>query len=107
VYYVELYSRRPGVSPERLRETVKRTDRLWAEANPKDRPRLALGRTWGLGGPQYIVVWEIEGFGRVDEWGGQVRTDPGSAGLIEEWLTVVECDAGVYEEIGEEQLRDA
>ena len=104
MYYAEFYSRRPDVPPEVFRETVRRTDRLWAEGNPQDRPRLALGRTWGLGGPQYIVIWEIEGFARVDGWTEQVRTDPGSAGLIEEWLTMVECDAGVYEDLGDEQL---
>ena len=55
MYYVEFYSRKPGVDPERFRETVKRTDAYWASANPQDRPVLAIGRTWRLGGPHYIV----------------------------------------------------
>ena len=34
MYYVEVYSRKPDVDPERFRETVTRTLRLWAARNP-------------------------------------------------------------------------
>jgi hypothetical protein len=104
MYYVEFYSRKPHVDPDLFRETVKRTDELWAAGNPQDRPKLAIGRTWRLGGPHYIVVWEIDSAARIDEWTEQRRNDPEAARLIEEWLTVVDCDAGVYEDIGLEQL---
>jgi hypothetical protein len=46
MYYVEFYSRKPHVDVEVFRETVRRTDALWALQNPQDRPRLAIGRTW-------------------------------------------------------------
>ena len=104
MYYVEFYSRKPGVDPERFRETVKRTDAYWAEANPQDRPVLAIGRTWRLGGPHYIVVWEIDSAARIDEWTEQRLADPDARQAIEDWLEVVDCDAGLYEDIGLEQL---
>ena len=104
MYYVEFYSRKPGVDPERFRETVKRTDAYWAAANPQDRPVLAIGRTWRLGGPHYIVVWEIDSAARIDEWTEQRRADPDARKAIEDWLEVVDCDAGLYEDIGLEQL---
>ncbi len=104
MYYVEFYSRKPHVHPDVFRSTIKRTDAAWAAANPKDRPKLAIGRTWRMGGPHYIVVWEIDSAERIDEWTHQRRTDPASAELIEEWLQVVGSDAGLYEDIGLEQL---
>jgi hypothetical protein len=104
MYYVEFYSRKPDADVEVFRETVRRTDALWASQNPQDRPRLAIGRTWRLGGPHYIVVWEIDSAARIDEWTEQRRSDPEAAALIEEWLQVVDCDAGLYEDIGLEQL---
>ena len=106
MYYIEFYSRKPGVSPEKFRETVKRTDAYWAEANPQDRPKLAVGRTWRLGptGAQYIKVWEIDSAARVDEWTQQRAADEEAAGMIDEWLSVVDCDAGIYEDLGFEQL---
>ena len=64
---------------------------------------LAVGRTWRLGGPHYIVVWEIESAARIDEWMDQRRSDPEAARLIDEWFGVVDCNAGVYEHIGPEQ----
>ena len=104
MYYVEFYSRKAGVSPERFRETVKRTDAWWAANNPEDRPVLAIGRTWRLGGPHYIVVWKIDGAARVDEWTQRRLEDPEARRMIEEWLEVVDCDAGLYEDLGEEML---
>jgi hypothetical protein len=104
VYYVEFYSRKPHVSADEFREIVLRTHRHWDEQNSRDRPVLAIGRTWRLGGPHYIVVWEIEGAKRIDGWTEQRRTDPESARLIDEWLEVVDCDAGLYEDLGLEQL---
>jgi hypothetical protein len=104
MYYVEFYSRKAGVDPERFRETITRTDAYWAAANPQDRPRLAIGRTWRLGGPHYIVVWEIDSAARIDEWNEQRRSDPAARKAIEDWLEVVDCDAGLYEDIGLEQL---
>jgi type II secretory pathway component PulM len=104
MYYVEFYSRKAGVDPEHFRETVKRTDAYWASANPKDRPVLAIGRTWRLGGPHYIVVWEIPAASRIDEWTAQRLEDPEARRHIEEWLEVVDCDAGLYEDLGLEQL---
>ena len=104
MYYVEFYSRKPGVSPQEFHETVKRTDAYWATANPKDRPVLAIGRTWRLGGPHYIVVWEIDSAARIDEWTQQRETDREARQAIEDWLEVVDCDAGLYENIGYEQL---
>jgi hypothetical protein len=103
VFYVELYSRKSHVEPELFQKTVKRTDALWAAGNPQDRPILAVGRTWRLGGPHYIVVWEIESAARIDEWTDQRRSDPEAARLIDEWLGVVDCNAGVYGHIGLEQ----
>lgn len=104
MYYVEFYRRKAGVDPDLFHETVKRTDAYWASANPQDRPRLAIGRTWRLGGPHYIVVWEIDSAARIDEWNEQRKNDPEAKRHIEEWLEVVECDAGLYEDIGFEQL---
>jgi hypothetical protein len=104
VYYVEFYSRKPGVDPKRFLETVKRTDAFWAAANPQDRPVLAIGRTWRLGGPQYIVVWQIDSAARIDEWTEQRRSDPEARQAIEDWLEVVDCDAGLYEDLGLEML---
>ena len=104
MYYVEFYSRKPGVSPEQFRDTVKRTDAWWAANNPEDRPVLAIGRTWRLGGPHYIVVGEIDSAARIDEWNERRRRDPEARRAIEDWLEVVECDAGLYEDLGLEQL---
>jgi hypothetical protein len=104
MYYVEFYSRKPDVDAETFREVVLRTHEYWASANPQDCPKLAIGRTWRLGGPQYIVVWEIDSAARLDEWTEQRKSDPEARQAIEEWLTVVDCDAGLYEDIGQEQL---
>jgi len=104
MYYVEFYLRKPGVDAERFRQTITRTDAYWAAANPQDRPRLAIGRTWRLGEPHYIVVWEIDSAARIDEWNEQLRSDPVARQALEDWLEVVDCDAGLYEDIGLEQL---
>jgi hypothetical protein len=104
MFYIEFYSRKPGVSPEVFRETVKRTDAYWARANPQDRPVLAVGRTWRLGGPHYIVVWEIDGSARLDEWKETLATDPEAQAMMADWQAVVDCDAGLYETLGQEQL---
>jgi hypothetical protein len=104
MYYVEFYSPKPGVDHETFRETVLRTDAYWAGANPQDRPKLAIARTWRLGGPRYIVVWEIDSAARIDEWTEQRRADPEARQAIEDWLAVVDCDAGLYEDFGLEQL---
>jgi hypothetical protein len=104
MYYVEFYSRKPGVDPETFRATVKRTDAYWASANPQDRPVLAIARTWRLGGPHYIVVWQIESAARLDEWTAQLASDPEARRHMDDWLSVVDCDAGLYEALGEEQL---
>jgi hypothetical protein len=104
MYYVEFYSRKAGVSAERFRETVKRTDAYWSAANPQDKPVLAIGRTWRLGGPHYIVVWQIDSAARIDEWNDQRLSDPEARKAIEDWLEVVDCDAGLYEDLGQEML---
>ena len=104
MYYVEFYTRKPHVSPEEFHATVLRTDKYWAEANPKDRPVLAIGRTWRLGGPHYIVVWEIPAASRIDEWTEQRASDPVARQALDDWLAVVDCDAGLYEDLGKEQL---
>ena len=104
MYYVEFYSRKQHVTPEEFRQTVLRTDAYWAESNPKDRPVLAIGRTWRLGGPRYIKVWEIPDAARIDEWTEQRLSDPAARQAIEDWLAVVDCDAGLYEDLGNEQL---
>ena len=104
MYYVEFYSRKQHVAPEIFRETVLRTDRAWAAQNPPDRPKLAIGRTWRLGGPHYIVVWEIDSAARIEEWNEQRRPGTEAARLIDDWLAVVDCDAGLYEDIGREQF---
>ena len=104
MYYVEFYSRKPDVDPKKFRETIKRTDAYWAAASPQDRPKLVIGRTWRLGGPHYIVVWEIDSAARIDEWSEQRMKDPEARQAIEDWLEVVDCDAGLYEDIGLEQL---
>jgi hypothetical protein len=104
VYYIEFYSRKAGVDPETFREVVQRTDAWWAEANPQDRPVLMVGRTWRLGGPEYMRVWQIDSAARIDEWTKQRTSDPDAARQIEEWLEVVDCDAGLYEDLGDEQL---
>ena len=104
MYYIEFYSRKSGVDPERFREVVKRTDSWWIEHNRQDRPILMVGRTWRLGGPHYMRVWEIDSAARIDEWTEQRANDPEAARLIDEWLSVVDCDAGLYEDLGNEQL---
>ena len=45
-----------------------------------------------------------DGAARIDEWTAKRRSDPESARLIDEWLEVVDCDAGLYEDLGLEQL---
>ena len=104
MYYIEFYSRKVNVDAKTFRETVQRTDAYWAKANPQDRPVLAVGRTWRLGGPHYIKVWEIDSAARIDEWKEQRRQDPEAAAMIDLWLTVVDCDAGLYEDLGHEDL---
>ncbi len=103
MYYIEFYSRKPNVDPQVFHETIRRTDAYWANANPQDRPTLSIGRTWRLGGPQYINIWEIDSAARLDEWNEQRRRDPEAAANIDLWLSVVDCDAGLYEDIGQEQ----
>src|SRR3990172_2617612 len=100
MYYVEFYSRKPDVDPKRFRETIKRTDAYWAAANPQDRPKLAIGRTWRLGGPHYIVVWQIDSAARIDEWNEQRTNDPGARQAIEDWLPGGGPGARPYEEFG-------
>jgi hypothetical protein len=104
MYYVEFYSRKPGVTAERFHETVTRTHSWWAANNPEDRPVLAIGRTWRLGGPHYVVVWQIDSAARLDEWNERRRSDPDARQAIEDWLEVVDCDAGLYEDFGAEML---
>jgi hypothetical protein len=104
MYYVEFFTRKAGVSPEHFRETVERAAGWWAANNPEDRPVLSLGRTWRLGGPHYIVVWEIDSAARIDEWNERRRSDSEARRAIEDWLEVVDCDAGLYEDLGREML---
>ena len=68
---------------------------------------LALGRTWRLGPPeaQYMIVWKIPAFARIDEWTAARQSDPASAAAVAQGtLSVADMDAGVYEEIGLEML---
>jgi hypothetical protein len=104
MYYVEFYSHKPEVDQEKFEETIKRTNAYWFSKHTQDLPTLAIGRTWRLGGPRYMVVVEIDSAARIDEWTEQRRSDPEAARAVDEWLSVVDCDAGLYEEIGLEQL---
>jgi hypothetical protein len=68
---------------------------------------LAAGRTWRLApsSAQYMIVWKIPDFARLDEWTRARREDPSSdAAVMQGTLSVAEMDAGVYEELGSEML---
>jgi hypothetical protein len=105
MYYVEFYKPRQGISAETFKCVIEETNAAWFTENPQDRPKLRLARTWRLGsGWPYITIIEIDSASRIDEWTHQRMTDARSRSLIEQWLAVVDCDAGLYDDFGYEQL---
>ena len=107
MYYVEFIRKRPDVSWQDFREVIGRAYRHWAELHPEDAPVLAVGRTWRLGpeDAQYMIVWRIPDFARIDEWTRARQEDLASAEAVDRGtLSVADMQAGVYADIGEELL---
>lgn len=104
MYYVEFYTPKPGVDIQKFRELNLEAFKKWQEEQPGDRPKLAIARTWRLGGPQYICVWEIDSAARLDEWAEVRRNDPVADTRVNEWAQMVDCQCGLYEDFGQEQL---
>lgn len=107
MYYVEFFRKKPDVGWDEFRRVVEGAFKHWAELHPEDAPVLAIGRTWRLGPPdaQYIIVWKIPDFARIDEWTAARRDDPVSAAAVDRGtISVADMDAGVYDDIGLELL---
>jgi hypothetical protein len=107
VYYIEFFRKKPNVSLEEFQRVVGGGFKRWAKLHPEDAPVLAIARTWRLGPAeaQYMIVWEIPDFARIDEWTVARRSDPASAAAVDEGtISVADVDAGVYEDIGLELL---
>jgi len=107
VYYVEFFRKKPNVTSEEFRRVIEGAYKHWAELHPEDAPVLAIARTWRLGPPeaQYMIVWKIPDFARIDEWTAARRSDPASAAAVDQGtISVADVDAGVYEDIGLELL---
>jgi hypothetical protein len=107
VYYVEFFRKRPNVSWDDFNRVVRSAYKYWVELHPEDAPVLAVGRTWRLGpsAAQYMIVWKVPDFARLDEWTRARRGDESSdAAVMQGTLSVAEVDAGVYEDIGSEML---
>lgn len=99
MYYIEFVRRRPGVSVEVFRTKVGERTLAWAERHPADKLLFMIGRSWNLGPePGYLIVWQAESMARFDEW-------KRALGPVDPQTAVSEIvDAGVYEDLGEEQL---
>jgi hypothetical protein len=107
MYYVEFFRKRPNVTWDEFNRVVRGAYKHWVELHPEDAPVLAVGRTWRLGpsAAQYMIVWEIPDFARIDEWTRARREDEASdAAVMTGTLSVADMDAGVYEDIGSELL---
>jgi hypothetical protein len=103
VYYVEFIRKRPDVGWDEFNRVVRSAYKRWVEQHPDDAPVLAVGRTWRLGPQvaQYMIVWRIPDFARIDDWTRARREDPESDALVMQGtLSVAELEAGVYEDIG-------
>ena len=105
MYYVEFYRPKSDVSHETFRSVVEETNQQWFAGQPDDRLNLRLARTWRLGHTcPYITIVEIDQASRLDEWTTQCLSDLHSRDLIDRWLGVLDCDACLYEDFGNEQL---
>jgi hypothetical protein len=106
MYYIEFFSRKPGVPLKQFHEVVKRSQQEWLAQHPEDELLLCIGRTWRMGPkPLYLAVWKIPNFARIDEWTRIFREEQASLLAHSEFeaVAVIE-DAGVYEDFGLEQL---
>lgn len=99
MYYVEFVRRRPGVPVEEFRTRLRERTLAWAERYPEDRLLYMIGRSWNLGPePGYIIVWQAGAMARFDAWKRDL-------GPVDPQASVSEIvDAGIYEDLGEEQL---
>ena len=107
MYYVEFFRKRPDVTWDDFNRVVRGAYKHWVELHPEDAPVLAVGRTWRLAPStaQYMIVWKIPDFARLDEWTRARRHDESSdAAVMQGTLSVAEMDAGVYEDLGLEML---
>ena len=107
MYYVEFFRKRPDVAWDEFNRVVRGAYKHWVELHPEDAPVLAVGRTWrlGPGTAQYMIVWKIPDFARLDEWTRARRDDESSdAAVMQGTLSVADMDAGVYEDLGLEML---
>jgi hypothetical protein len=104
MYFVEFYTPKPTTDLEEFRKFNLDAFQKWQTEQPSDRPTLAIARTWRLGGPHYIVVWEIDSAARIDEWTQIRKADAAADKRINDWMQMVDCDCGLYEDMGQEQL---
>jgi hypothetical protein len=49
-------------------------------------------------------VWEIDSAARLDEWTAIRKADAAADKRINDWMQMVDCDCGLYEDMGQEQL---
>jgi hypothetical protein len=103
LYYVEFYRPRTGIDHDTFRETINRTDKWWIDHGISAKPIVKLARTWRLsGGPDHVVVWPLESFSELDKWTELRNTNAEVRRAIEEWRSVIDIDAGLYADFGEE-----
>lgn len=106
MYYIEYFSRNPGVELDRFHQVVRENFDQWQRLYPQDKLLLLIGRTFRMGPePMYMAVWQPHSFARFDEWKSAFTTSPEASLAFEEFAKVATIEhAGVYEDLGEEQL---
>jgi hypothetical protein len=106
MYYIEFFSRNPGVELDRFHRGVQDNFDHWQQLYPQDELIMMIGRTFRMGPqPNYMAVWRAHSFARLDEWKAAFDTSPEAARAFAEFAEVATIEyAGVYEDFGEEQL---
>lgn len=69
MYFVQRFSKRHGVSKERMRDIFKCLAKGWQEVWPTNHLVGLFERKWGVGAePDYLAIWEIPNAAALDEW---------------------------------------
>jgi hypothetical protein len=102
MYYIEYFSKKPGVPVDEFHQTVRASFEYWEKSNPPDRLVLLAGRTFGMGPePGCIAIWELSDFQRLREW-EESAAKKKTAGAPNVADVADMLDSGVYETFGQE-----
>jgi hypothetical protein len=96
MYYIQFIKPKAGVSEEKLKAVLDETGRLWQQAYPDDEEVLFLRRVWRFGEYEYIKIWRIRDFSRLDEWSTLTTEEQSAGDHVRDWLEVVDDVAGAY-----------